>query len=61
MSKRKKKKDERTESSTGESPSVHVSVSGHSLDEVHDKIAAIHGRGAKRGSRRKSKRSSHRE
>lgn len=61
---RKKKKERRSEApaqGTPESSSVHVSVSGHSLDDVHNKLAALHGRGSTRKGKRRSKRQSHRE
>lgn len=59
---RKKKKHEGREASpaTPHEASVHVHVSGDSMDDVHDKISRLAGRG-KRKNKRESKRGSHRE
>lgn len=59
---RRKKKEKREEGSEPQlPPAVHVSVSGHSIEDVHNKLAAIHGRGAPRKPKRFSKRASYRE
>ena len=63
MAKRKKKetaRDERTPNMS-EPPAINVHVSGHTMDEVHRKMESMHGRGAGRKGKRRSKRESHRE
>ena len=61
---RKKKKHETREAPTAEpraEPSVHVHVSGQSMEEVHDKIARLSGRKESRKTRRARKRGSARD
>jgi hypothetical protein len=62
----RKKKEKRTEGTVSppHEASVHVHVSGDSMEEVHEKIARLSGRHGGRGKRKEKrapKRGSHRE